>query len=126
MITEEFTGCAPAVGEVRAIRTFRVGTGGRLCSLSSEHAWPDGTMTAQCPIGDHDPAAAECTCGLYAFASAEIARQDPHAAHVLAVVACWGRIVAGTRGLRGQHARIEAIWLSGAVPEQLVGEVTAR
>ncbi|MDP9428622.1 MAG: hypothetical protein M3Q47_06965 [Actinomycetota bacterium] len=47
----------------------------------------------------------------------------PSSRHVLAVVACWGRIIAGTRGLRAEHCRIEALWLSAAVPADLVARV---
>jgi hypothetical protein len=50
----------------------------------------------------------------------------PHARHVLAVVTCWGRIVAGTRGIRSEHARIEALTLSAAVPPDLAAAVLAN
>ena len=49
-----------------------------------------------------------------------------HARHVLAVVACWGKVIAGTRGIRAQYARIEALWLSETVPCSLAASVGAR
>ncbi len=126
MIAEEFTGYRPAVGEIRAVRTFRVGRHGQLRSLSSAYDWPDGPAEASCLTGEHDAAADGCTCGLYAYASPGAAEQDRRATHVLAIVACWGRVVAGTRGLRAQYARVEALWLSAAVPDALVRDVAAR
>jgi hypothetical protein len=39
--------------------------------------------------------------------------------YVQAVVSCWGSVVAGTQGVRSQHARIDALWLGRAVPASL-------
>jgi hypothetical protein len=52
--------------------------------------------------------------------------EQPYARPVLAVVSCWGRIVAGTRGVRAEHARIDAIWMSEHVPPALAGRVAER
>lgn len=131
-----YTGFEPAVGEIRALRTFRVGPEGVLYPLFVDVPWSDGINSAACRAaraqgGDsgqrgHDVPWADCTCGFYAFATASGAAEYPHAKHVLATVACWGRVVAGTRGVRAQHARIEAIWMSSRVPPDLVALVIAR
>jgi hypothetical protein len=98
--------------------------------LFSDQAWVDGTNTARCRVTpddpDHGAPDPECTCGFYAYASARAADEYPHARHVLAVVACWGRVIAGSRGVRAEKARIEAIWMSPKVPEYLRRAVTAR
>jgi hypothetical protein len=124
---EAYAGFEPQVGEIRALRTFRVGPGGWLYPLFSDAAWVEGTNTAACRLhvaGErHDAPDPDCTCGFYAYGSLEAAAQYPFARNVLAVVACWGRVVAGTRGLRAEHCRVEALWLSGSVPDQLVAQV---
>jgi hypothetical protein len=128
---DPYAGFEPEVGEIRAVRTFRVGPGGVLYPLFSNRAWTDGTNTAQCRVirpddaesASHAAPEPDCTCGFYAYASAFGAAEYPNAKHVLAVVACWGRVVAGTRGLRAEYARVEAIWLSNAVPAYLAEEM---
>lgn len=128
---EPYAGFEPAVGEIRALRTFRVGPGGHLYSLFSDVPWRDGENTADCrfrpadappPHPAPDPG---CSCGFYAYGSATAAEEYPHARHVLASVACWGRVIAGTRGLRAEHSRIEALWFSESVPADLVELVRA-
>lgn len=127
---DAFAGFEPQVGEIRAVRSFRVGPDGTLYPLFSDQAWVDGTNTARCRVTpddpDHGAPDPECTCGFYAYASARAADEYPHARHVLAVVACWGRVIAGSRGVRAEKARIEAIWMSPKVPEYLRRAVTAR
>ena len=127
---DAFAGFEPQVGEIRAVRSFRVGPDGTLYPLFSDQAWVDGTNTARCRVTpddpDHGAPDPECTCGFYAYASARAADEYPHARHVLAVVACWGRVIAGSRGVRAEKARIEAIWMSPKVPEYLRHAVTAR
>ena len=117
---DAFAGFEPQVGEIRAVRSFRVGPDGALYPLFSDQAWVDGTNTARCRVSpddpDHGAPDPECTCGFYAYASARAADEYPHARHVLAVVACWGRVIAGSRGIRAEKARIEAIWMSPKVP----------
>src|SRR4051794_1477530 len=115
---QAWSGFEPRMGEVRALRTFRIGPGGRLYSLSSDIAWPTGTNTAQCLTpqpgapASHAAPNPDCTCGFHAYGSETAAAEDPKSRHVLAVVACWGRIIAGTRGIRAEYARIEALWMS--------------
>ncbi|MDP9094258.1 MAG: hypothetical protein M3N95_15315 [Actinomycetota bacterium] len=67
----------------------------------------------------------DCTCGFYAYADEAGALDYPNARHVLAVISCWGGVIAGTRGIRAQHARIEAIWMSRVVPPELAAMVAA-
>ncbi len=131
---DAYAGFEPQVGEIRALRTFRVGPGGRLYPLFRDLAWVDGTNTAQCAMlpltdedltwyGPHRAPEPDCSCGLYAHADELGASEYPQSRHVLAVVSCWGRVIAGTRGLRSEHARVDALWLSDAVPAELLDEV---
>jgi hypothetical protein len=131
---DAYAGFEPQVGEIRAVRTFRVGPGGALYPLFSNTPWGDGANTARCRAvrlaavsGPSHPAPdPDCTCGFYGYASDAAAGEYPNARHVLAVVACWGRVVAGTRGLRTEHARVEAIWMSATVPAELAAMVGER
>jgi hypothetical protein len=131
---DRFSGFEPQVGEIRALRTFRIGPGGRLYPLFGKQVWTEGVNTAQCrvvdtgrrDVTDHRVVDPACTCGFYAYADEQSAAEYPHARHVLAVVACWGRVVAGTRGIRAEHARVEAIWMSETVPADLAAAVQAN
>jgi hypothetical protein len=128
---DAYAGFEPLVGEIRALRSFRVGPGGGLHPLFSDQPWRDGANTAVCRReqrhppwhGAPDP---DCTCGFYAYGSERATAEYPHSRHVLAVVACWGRVIAGTRGLRAEYGRVEALWLSPTVPEELVARVRGR
>ncbi|MEP7019280.1 MAG: hypothetical protein ABI808_01420 [Pseudonocardiales bacterium] len=130
---DKFSGFEPAVGEIRALRSFRIGPDARLYPLFSDEAWSDGVNTARCrstdrvvrrrAAEDHPVVDPDCTCGFYGYADEQGAVEYPHAQHVLAVVACWGRVVAGTRGLRSEHARVEAVWMSSTVPPDLAAGV---
>ena len=122
----EFTGSEPLVGEVIALRTFRVDESGLLLPLYSDRFWYDGVNCATCapPTGeperrDHQVASPGCDCGFYAFGSPEAASRYRHSRYVQAVVACWGSVVAGTQGVRAERARIVAIWLDPAAPPWL-------
>ena len=149
---EPFAGFEPQIGEIQALRTFRVGPGGVLYPLFSDVGWAPGANTARCNLAmpfngsrpfqgprafparqgegaqprEHDTPEPECSCGYYAYASESAASEYPNARHVLGVVSCWGRVVAGTRGIRAQHARLEAIWMSATVPPELAAAVGAR
>jgi hypothetical protein len=133
---EDYAGFEPQIGEIRALRTFRIGPGGILYPLFSDTPWADGSNTARCnmppttdePVGARSHAAPEpdCTCGYYAYAAETGAAEHPHARYVLAVVACWGKVIAGTRGIRAQHARIEALWMGDTVPSGLANTVATR
>ncbi|WP_375478473.1 hypothetical protein [uncultured Jatrophihabitans sp.] len=127
----DFSGFEPQVGEIRALRTFRVGPGGVLYPLFSARGWVDGVNEAFCHApgagpDKHVPADPDCSCGFYAYADRASAGEYPHARYVLAVIACWGHVIAGTRGIRAQFARIEGLWLSPVVPAELAGEVAGR
>ncbi len=114
------------MGQIRALRTFRIGPDGALYPLFSNDPWHDGVNTARCRNRDrapHPSPAPDCTCGFYAFGGEQWVADHPRSRHVLAVVACWGRIIAGTRGLRAEYCRIEALWLSTAVPVDLAERV---
>lgn len=63
---------------------------------------------------------------LTAYADDVSAGEYPQSQHVLAVIACWGRLIAGTRGIRSEHARIEALWMSPTVPDELRDDVAAH
>jgi hypothetical protein len=130
---DAFSGYEPQVGEIRALRTFRIGRDGGLYPLFNDVRWAAEANTAHCHrpgMGgaetDHLVVDAGCTCGFYAYADEQAAADYPHSRHVLAVVANWGRVVAGTRGLRSQYARVEAIWMSPTVPADLAAKVAER
>jgi hypothetical protein len=128
---DAYSGFEPQVGEIRALRSFRIGRGGQLYPLFGDEPWSAGTNTAHCRASglfshsqaEHLVVSPDCTCGFYAYGDGDAAAEYPHSNNVLAVVACWGRVVAGTRGLRSQHARIEAIWMSSTVPADLAATV---
>ena len=121
-----FDGFEPRVGEIDAVRAFRLSSSGALLPLFHDSPWTTGTNTASCATtpgggatGSHRAPDPDCRCGFYASATANAAREYPESAHVLGVVSCWGRTIVGTRGLRVEHARIRAVWLSEAVPAEL-------
>ncbi|MEO9137451.1 MAG: hypothetical protein ABI345_00120 [Jatrophihabitans sp.] len=119
-----FSGSEPLVGEIVGLRTFRVDDYGMLLPLYSNGAWYDGPNTAECdpPTGDyplipHPAPSPECECGFYIYGTTEAADQNRHVRRVKAVVSVWGRVVAGTQGVRAEHARIDALWLHPDAPQ---------
>jgi hypothetical protein len=129
----EFCGTEPLVGEIVGLRTFRIDDSGMLLPLYSDGAWYDGVNTAACspPTGSHHRGphrvpADDCECGFYVYGSLEAARQNRHLRYVQAVVSCWGDVVAGTKGVRAAHARIDALWISPAAPAWLRARVGTR
>ena len=129
----DFSGSEPLVGEVVGLRTFRVDESGLLLPLYSGGAWYDGPNTAVCapptghhPRGPHQVPADDCECGFYAYGSFAAAAQHRNARYVQAVVSCWGGVVAGTKGFRAEHARIEALWISPRAPAWLRRRVATR
>ncbi|HZC71422.1 MAG TPA: hypothetical protein VE442_12070 [Jatrophihabitans sp.] len=129
----EFSGSEPLVGEVVGLRTFRVDESGLLLPLYSGGAWYDGPNTAVCapptghhPRGPHLVPADDCECGFYAYGSLAAAARTRNARYVLGVVSCWGGVVAGTRGLRAEHARVDALWISKRAPQWLRHRVASR
>ncbi|WP_375503355.1 hypothetical protein [uncultured Jatrophihabitans sp.] len=123
---QPFAGAEPLVGEVIALRTFRVEESGLLLPLYSEQCWSNDTNTAACPRASHEAPADDCDCGFYAYGTPQAAAQNRGMRHVQAVVSCWGGVVAGTQGIRAQHARIDALWLHPVAPEWLRKRVAAR
>jgi hypothetical protein len=128
-----FAGSEPLVGEVVGLRTFRVDESGLLLPLFSNLSWYDGANTATCapPTGDqvrseHPVPAADCECGFYVYGTERAASQNRHMRFVQAVVACWGSVIAGTQGVRSEHARIDAIWLHPNVPVWVRHRVAQR
>jgi len=129
----EFTGVQPLVGEIVGLRTFRVDDAGTLLPLYSPGAWYDGPNEAVCdpPVGTHRRAAHAvpgrgCECGFYAYGSLEAASAQRQCRYVLAVVSCWGNVVAGTQGFRAERARIDALWLAPNAAPWLVRRVSGR
>ncbi len=129
----EFSGSEPLVGEIAGLRTFRIDDSGLLLPLYSNGAWYDRTNTALCapPTGHHERGphpvpADDCECGFYAYGTAEAAAHNRHCRYVQAVVSCWGGVVAGTKGVRAEHARIDALWISPAAPVWLRKRVATR
>ena len=116
------------VGEIRALRTFRLSEYGYLNPVGYTAAgpWQDGANTARCLGHGHTPAAPGCKCGFYAYGTYGATCDYAEARRLLAVVTCWGKVVPGTRGLRAQHARIEAIWLSSRVSPRLARRLRQR
>jgi hypothetical protein len=115
------------VGEIRALRTFQLASDGSLRPVAyTDVAWVDGANAANCDLCDHTPAAPGCGCGFWAYGTRGGASQHRAAKHLLAVVACWGRVVPGTLGLRAQFARIEAIWVSGRIPRGRIALLRKR
>lgn len=116
------------VGELRAVRSFRLADDGRLYPIYSDQPWLPGDNRAVCNRGrDHAAPAAECHCGFYAYSDPRWAGEQPPAKQLLAVVELWGTLEVGTRGLRGSEARLAAIWLSPrSVDEELAARVRAQ
>lgn len=131
-----FGGTEPLVGEIVGLRTFRVDGSGALLPLFSGGVWYDGENTATCapPTGHHGRKGQDihrvpdddCECGFYAYGNVAAARQNQHMRHVQAVVSCWGSVVAGTQGVRAEHARIDAVWLGPRAPDWLRRRVSVR
>ncbi len=136
-------------GSVRAARTFRLRSDGALLPVTTRSTpagsrrnpggvrpgaragepWVDGVNVAVCARGrGHRAAEGSCSCGFYGYGSLEALRTSGYAGrqHVVAVMACEGRVVPATRGLRAERARVEAVWLSPACDAELVEAVAAR
>lgn len=114
------------VGEVRALRTFRLGPDGRLFPLYDDRPWLPGKNRATCRRGhDHPAPARDCRCGYYAYGDLAWVRAQPPSRSVLAVVALWGQIEVASRGVRAASGRVEALWLHPRVDAGLVARTAA-
>jgi hypothetical protein len=115
------------VGDVRLVRTFRVGADGGLYPVNSATAWDDGWNTARCGRGhNHDAPDPRCRCGFYVYAHPSYVLAQAPARQMVAIVAVHGALETGTRGARAARARIEAVWLGPRVTEDLAARVRAR
>jgi hypothetical protein len=128
----------PLVGAVRVLRTFRVSRDGRLLSTTTAgctraeaavgpYVWSPGDNSARCPRPDHagPVPGVGCSCGFYGYADeGALLRSDVPGCHdLMAVVALTGRVIPARRGARGEHARIEALWLSRRTSERLADPI---
>lgn len=115
-----------AVGEVRAIRSFKIRDDGALLSLTYSAAPPwqaelpceENVATCDSPER-HAAAAANCTCGFYAYGHPGWGQEYQQFTHVQAVISCYGQMTYGTKGLRAQKAWIDALWLGPQVSLQV-------
>lgn len=123
----------PLVGEVTALRAFRLTDDGLLLPLTEmggSEPWPTVTASAEChqqqPHLAPDPA---CTCGFYAYG-------HPHWVEhqyvygwsmlVLAAVQCSGRLIAGTKGVRAERMQIVGCFVSRTAPSEVVALLRAN
>jgi len=129
-------------GSIRVVRTFRVTLDGQLLAVTgagadpatlaagSGYAWTDGQNHASCRRVDHagPVPGQDCTCGFYGFASdGTLRRSVTEGAHDLAaVIAVSGRVIPARRGVRAQHAQIQALWLSPRAGADLAARIAAR
>lgn len=115
------------VGDVRMVRTFRLGADGGLYPVNTAAKWEAGWNTATCNRGrNHAAPDARCGCGFYAYAHPAYALSQAPARQVLAVIATHGTIEIGTKGGRAGQAMIEAVWLGAAVDEELAARLRAQ
>jgi len=129
-------------GSVRVIRSFRLTGEARLLAVTTAGAdpaspasaagyvWTDGDNHAGCRRPGHTGPVPgqDCTCGFYGFASDGDLRRSltPGAHDLAAVVTVSGRVIPARCGLRAQHARIQALWLSSRVEAELARRIAAR
>ena len=112
------------VGEVRALRTFRLGPDGRLFPLYDDRPWLPGKTRATCRRGhDHPAPARDCRCGYYAHGDLAWVGAQPPSRSVLAAVALWGQIEVASRGVRAASGRVEA---PGCTPASTPGSSSDR
>ncbi len=118
---------AYAVGQVRVVRTFRLGRDGGLYPLYDDRPWTAGVNTAVCKRDRrHAAPDPDCRCGLYGYGHQVWTRAQPPSRSVLAVVAVWGALEVATRGVRAEQGRIEAVWLHPRVSRQLTEAMRRR
>ncbi|PZS24203.1 MAG: hypothetical protein DLM61_22840 [Pseudonocardiales bacterium] len=115
------------VGDIRMVRTFRVGADGGLYPVNSASAWTEGWNTATCARGrNHTPPDPSCRCDFYVYAHPSYAQAQAPARQVMAVVAVHGAMEAGSRGARAEQARVDAVWLGPRVSDDLADAVQRR
>lgn len=105
-------------GDTYALRTFAVRSG-RLTSIAQggEH-WVNGRCLAICLANPDDPdhavPAKGCSCGVYAWWTAEklIDQYEDHAKRIIAVIRMEGVCIEGDKGVRTNAAEIMAWWVA--------------
>jgi len=89
--------------------------------------WIAHTMPIQGKLDDpikslpvHDAPYEDCTCGIYALNSSLVSGEvRPWQSNALVgVVLMWGRVLEGTRGWRGQYAKVVSLWMDSEEPER--------
>ena len=79
-------------------------------------AWQPGVNEAKClhrpPSPNHRAPVGECSCGLYALASATDARLHP-GSEAVGAIAAWGDVEVHRTGFRAQYAAVVALALPG-------------
>lgn len=129
MNRNDFSGktAEPMVGEVTALRSFRITDDGYLLPLSEvggHKPWPTSTSSAKCGQGQsHLSPDPECTCGFYAYGHRAWVEQSglySWSRVVLAAVHCSGRLVAGEKGVRAEKMRMVACYVNRFAPEHVM------
>lgn len=117
----------PMVGEVTALRSFRLTDDGYLLPLTDAggyEPWPTTTSSAKCNRGrSHSAPDPDCTCGFYAYGNrgwVEAEGQYLWSRVVLAAVHCSGRLVAGEKGLRAEKVRLVACYVNKHAPTEVL------
>lgn len=120
----------PMVGEVTALRSFRVSDDGYLLPLTDAGSYepmPSGTATARCGRGcSHVAPDPECTCGFYAYGNRRWVQTEGLYAWsqlVLGAVHCSGRLVAGEKGVRAQQIALAGCYVNKHMPRAVLGRL---
>lgn len=120
-----------------ALRTFNVSNSGDLLPLVvARRPWKSGVNEAECRNGvqiasikerepRHRAPELGCSCGFYAYGAPEHVEYI-QSDYVLAVVACSGRIRAGTKGIRSEKARLIALWAARDIPDDLLERIRTK
>lgn len=113
----------PMIGEVTALRSFRLTDDGFLLPLTDAGGtdpWPVTISTAKCNLGrDHLSPDPDCTCGFYAYGNrtwVEDTGEYMWSRLILAAVHCSGRLVAGEKGVRAEKVRLVACYVNKHAP----------
>lgn len=113
----------PMIGEVTALRSFRLTDDGFLLPLTDAGGtdpWPVTISTAKCNLGrDHLSPDPDCSCGFYAYGNrawVEDTGEYMWSRLILAAVHCSGRLVAGEKGVRAEKVRLVACYVNKHAP----------
>lgn len=100
------------VGETYALRQFVLKPNGYLAAVHQPEVWTPGEnrFTCMCLGETHQvPDPKQGQCGFYAYTQAPIKPLRAKSNIVHAVVACYGTLVEGERGVRAEKARIVGV-----------------